>query len=133
MGLLSLPGMQHPYAYALNNPLRYTDPSGEFVGALLGGLAIGMVAGGVSYALRHGGQPHSQEKILGTPHSHIQHPGPILQRLRQMVRLDPLRALQIRRRRFAHRARHLQNPVIRSRAQMHLAHRGAHQGLRVLA
>ncbi|MGC9396076.1 MAG: hypothetical protein ACP5J4_14635, partial [Anaerolineae bacterium] len=38
--MLSLPGTQHPYAYGLNNPLRYTDPSGKFVGILLTGAAI---------------------------------------------------------------------------------------------
>ncbi|MBN2394561.1 MAG: RHS repeat-associated core domain-containing protein [Anaerolineae bacterium] len=30
-GVLSLPGTQQPYAYGLNNPLRYTDPNGESV------------------------------------------------------------------------------------------------------
>jgi RHS repeat-associated protein len=43
-GLLSLPGTQHPYAYGLNNPVRYTDPSGEFVGTLL--LATAAYVGG---------------------------------------------------------------------------------------
>ncbi len=52
MGLLALPASLHAYSYAFNNPLLYTDPSGEFpllaaaiavgVGALIGG---GMVYG----------------------------------------------------------------------------------------
>jgi len=44
-GLLSLPGTQHPYAYTLNNPLRYTDPSGESVLATLALVSAGIIGG----------------------------------------------------------------------------------------
>ena len=33
-GVLTQPGTLAPYSYALNNPLRYTDPSGQFVETL---------------------------------------------------------------------------------------------------
>ncbi|MBN2007316.1 MAG: hypothetical protein JXA21_28470, partial [Anaerolineae bacterium] len=39
-GVLELPGTQHPYAYGLDNPLRYRDPSGESVVALLVATAV---------------------------------------------------------------------------------------------
>jgi RHS repeat-associated protein len=38
---IGLEGDANPYAYALGNPLRYTDPSGEFVPMLVGA-AVGM-------------------------------------------------------------------------------------------
>ena len=47
-GLLSLPGTQHPYSYGLNNPLRYSDPSGESV-ALLVGAAAAYALGYLAY------------------------------------------------------------------------------------
>ena len=34
-GSLSLPGTLNPYTYAVNNPLRYTDPSGEYIDTLI--------------------------------------------------------------------------------------------------
>jgi len=56
------PATLHPYLYGLNNPIRYTDPSGRCVsgavvdtilcGALIGGV-IGVVGGGAGYWLTH--------------------------------------------------------------------------------
>jgi len=42
------------YQYGYNNPLKYSDPSGELFGLsiLLSGLIIGALAGGVSYAVK---------------------------------------------------------------------------------
>ncbi len=42
------------YQYGYNNPLKYSDPSGEFFGLsiLLSGLIIGALVGGTSYAVK---------------------------------------------------------------------------------
>ncbi|MBN1875096.1 MAG: RHS repeat-associated core domain-containing protein [Anaerolineae bacterium] len=55
-GVLSLPGTQQPYSYGLNNPLIYTDPSGEFVGAALASGLIGAAFAAAGYAFSHPGQ-----------------------------------------------------------------------------
>ncbi|MBN1874547.1 MAG: RHS repeat-associated core domain-containing protein [Anaerolineae bacterium] len=49
-GVLALPGTQHPYSYGLNNPTRYTDPSGEIVVTAIGATlaAIALISGGVA-------------------------------------------------------------------------------------
>ena len=49
-GVATLPQTLNPYAYALNNPVLYTDPSGEFAFIpLLLVAAAGGFLGGVSY------------------------------------------------------------------------------------
>lgn len=45
-GFDSIPQSLHPYQYALNNPVLYTDPSGKVV-PIVAVLAIGAVTGGV--------------------------------------------------------------------------------------
>jgi hypothetical protein len=40
-GVPSVPASLNPYVYALNNPVLYTDPSGEFIIPLLVAAAIG--------------------------------------------------------------------------------------------
>ncbi|MBJ7880437.1 RHS repeat-associated core domain-containing protein [Gelidibacter salicanalis] len=39
------------YAYVLNNPLMYTDPSGEFIIAALIGAAIGIITNGINNSI----------------------------------------------------------------------------------
>ena len=34
LGLVSVPATLHPYLYSLNNPVNYTDPSGEYIESL---------------------------------------------------------------------------------------------------
>jgi hypothetical protein len=51
-----MPATLHPYQYVLNNPVLYTDPSGEFFAeALIGSVIVGAIIGfgyyGVNYLL----------------------------------------------------------------------------------
>jgi RHS repeat-associated protein len=49
-GFTTLPVTMQPYLYAAGNPLRYTDPSGQFIFlALLVVAAVGGLIGGVGY------------------------------------------------------------------------------------
>jgi hypothetical protein len=47
--MAALPGTQNSYVYSLNNPVRYTDPSGKLVPLLLLGALIGGGFGAFSY------------------------------------------------------------------------------------
>jgi RHS repeat-associated protein len=51
-GVLSLPATQNAYPYAINNPLSYTDPSGEILPFILAGVAGGLISGGINMAMQ---------------------------------------------------------------------------------
>ena len=58
-GVLALPGTRHPYAYGLNNSLRYSDLSGRIPGlleAVLIGGAVGAVVEAATYVASDPGQ-----------------------------------------------------------------------------
>ena len=62
-GIGNVPASQHPYQYALNSPTHFTDPSGEFVPALLGAVVAGAIIGGL---VEYGGQMYEQHRTTGS-------------------------------------------------------------------
>jgi len=60
-GMMGMPATLHPYVYALNNPVLYTDPSGEFAFIpLIIAAVAGGVLGGVGY---YGLEQHLSEDV----------------------------------------------------------------------
>jgi RHS repeat-associated protein len=50
-GVLSITETLHPYVYALNNPVLYTDPSGEIAPLIIAAIMGGLLGGFLYYAL----------------------------------------------------------------------------------
>ena len=68
-GIAGLPQSQHPYAYAHNNPINLTDPSGEFIETpwdiLMVGLDFGILVGDALYYLFTPCDPLERARVLG--------------------------------------------------------------------
>jgi len=56
LGSLAVPQTLNRYAYVVNNPLKYTDPSGEFINLIAAGIGAlaGAIIGGVACAASQG-------------------------------------------------------------------------------
>lgn len=53
-GLLTQPASLTPYVYALNNPVLYSDPSGEFIDTLFDAVSVGYDIYTIGNKLKHG-------------------------------------------------------------------------------
>jgi len=63
-GLLALPPTLNPYIYALNSPLRYSDPSGQLAFLALIGVAA-LAGGGIGAIADYASQVHNNMKNCG--------------------------------------------------------------------
>jgi RHS repeat-associated protein len=69
-GLAVFPRTQHPYVYALNNPINLTDPSGEFVDTIFDIFMVGLdvyflLSDGLYYLQHPCADASERDKVLG--------------------------------------------------------------------